>query len=207
MKFSIFAKAFALILGLWAAVTIVRVFTQSEMATAKNFAKQIEQSHFQKSLTENTEFPESERKLREDHLKKLAGTLNKMDFQEREKLRLNRDDMRFFDRLTGSEKKLWIDLTIKESMEKMMVALDAMPESQRREFVEKGIAELEKGLSKEDLQRFRDTDPQLVEKITKEGLGAFYSKAGAATKMDLVPLMESMNEVLQGLRGSEFGPQ
>jgi hypothetical protein len=36
---------------------------------------------------------------------------------------------------------------------------------------------------------------------------AYFDKASADTKLDLAPLMEAMNEVMQGLRGNEFGPR
>jgi len=37
--------------------------------------------------------------------------------------------------------------------------------------------------------------------------GYLVDKASADTKLDLAPLMEAMNEVMQGLRGNEFGPR
>ena len=36
---------------------------------------------------------------------------------------------------------------------------------------------------------------------------AYFEKSSADTKLDLAPLMEAMNETMQGLRGNEFGPR
>ena len=49
-------------------------------------------------------------------------------------------------------------------------------------------------------------DQNLLARITSEGMRAYYEKASADTKLDLAPLMEAMNEVMQGLRGNDFGP-
>jgi hypothetical protein len=45
-----------------------------------------------------------------------------------------------------------------------------------------------------------------MNKITEEGMRAYFEKANSETKLDLAPLMESMNEVMQGMRGNRFGP-
>ena len=47
----------------------------------------------------------------------------------------------------------------------------------------------------------------LLAKIIQEGMRAYFDKASADTKLDLAPLMQAMNEAMQGLRGNEFGPR
>jgi hypothetical protein len=108
--------------------------------------------------------------------------------------------------LSAEEKKLFIDLTIRESMGKFMEALDALPPAERRKFVEKGLDEVASGATGEDMARADELGGNLLETITGEGMRAYFEKASAETKLDLAPLMESMNEVMQGLRGQEFGP-
>jgi len=36
---------------------------------------------------------------------------------------------------------------------------------------------------------------------------AYFEKSNSDTKLDLAPLMDAMNETMQGLRGNEFGPR
>jgi hypothetical protein len=55
------------------------------------------------------------------------------------------------------------------------------------------------------MARAQEMDEDLLTKISEEGMRAYFNKASADTKLDLAPLMEAMNEVMQGLRGTEFG--
>ena len=57
------------------------------------------------------------------------------------------------------------------------------------------------------MARAKEMDETLLKKISTEGMRAYFDKASADTKLDLAPLMEKMNEVMQGLRGNEFGPR
>ncbi len=88
-----------------------------------------------------------------------------------------------------------------------MEALDAMPPGQRRSFVEQGLREIEEGRTGEDIERARELGADLLDKISQEGMRAYFEKSGAQTKIDLAPLMEAINETMQGLRGNEFGPR
>ena len=94
-----------------------------------------------------------------------------------------------------------------ESMGRFMEALDQMPEEQRKKFVEQGLKEIREGRTEEEMARAREMDDNLLTKISEEGMRAYFDKASADTKLDLAPLMEAINEVMQGLRGNEFGPR
>jgi hypothetical protein len=101
---------------------------------------------------------------------------------------------------------LFIDLTVAESMNRFMQALDQMPAADRKRFVKQGLEEIAKGKTADDMERTRELGSDVMEKITQEGMRAYFEKSSAETKLDLAPLMESMNEVMQGLRGNRFGP-
>ena len=91
-------------------------------------------------------------------------------------------------------------------MASFMEALDALPPAERKKFVEKGISEITSGKTEEEMARAEELGDDLLETIANEGMRAYFEKANADTKLDLAPLMESMNEVMQGLRGQQFGP-
>ncbi len=133
--------------------------------------------------------------------------MNRLDFQEREKNRRNRVGEEFFRKLNSRERTLFIDLTVKESMDRFMESLDAMPPEQRKKFVEQGLKEIEQGRTEDDLARTEELGEDLIEKISQEGMRAYFEKSSAETKLDLAPLMEAVNETMQGLRGNEFGPR
>jgi hypothetical protein len=91
-------------------------------------------------------------------------------------------------------------------MNKFMQALDQMPAAERKKFVAQGLAEIEKGKTAEEIERTKELGEDVLEKITQEGMRAYFEKASTDTKLDLAPLMESMNDVMQGMRGGRLGP-
>ena len=72
--------------------------------------------------------------------------------------------------------------------------------------LKKGLDEVASGRTGDEMSRARELGTDLLAKVTEEGMRAYYEKASTDTKLDLAPLMEAMNEVMQGLRGREFGP-
>jgi hypothetical protein len=148
-----------------------------------------------------------EAKRREGALRDIAGMVNRLDFQEREKNRENRSGEAFFRKLSPKEKSLFIELTVMESMSRFMQSLDAMTPEQRKKFVEQGLKEIREGRTEAEMARADELGEDLLNKISEEGMKAYFQKSSADTKLDLAPLMEAMNEAMQGLRGNEFGPR
>ena len=190
-----------LIALIWGGVVALRAFAGSKQVTAEKVNREIAAAAFEDwSGREGTD-PTREKKLRE-----IAGLVNRLDFAERQKTRDDRTTEGFFRKMSPPEKKLFIDLTVRESMGKFMEAMDALPPEKRKEFVEQGLREIESGKTEEEMARARELGDDLLETVANEGMRAYFEKASADTKLDLAPLMESMNEVMQGLRGQEFGP-
>ena len=44
-------------------------------------------------------------------------------------------------------------------------------------------------------------------KISLDGMRAYFGNSSSDTKRSLAPLIEVVNETMQGLRGNEFGPR
>jgi len=195
-----------LILALiWGAVTGVRAIAGSKRVTAEKVAAEVNGANFE-DWSQYSQAPDAAAaKRRDEKLREVAGLVNRLDFAEREKNRDDRSTENFFRKMSGDEKKLFIDLTIRESMGKFMEAIDALPPEKRKEFVEQGLREIESGKTAEEMARAKELGDDLLETISGEGMRAYFEKASADTKLDLAPLMESMNEVMQGLRGQDFG--
>ena len=204
-KHAIIFKAAAALALVWVVVFAVRSFAASKKVTAESIDREVAELN----LADESETPAGVAipEAREKAIRKVAEMVNKLDFTEREKNRESRTGEAFFKRLSPKEKELFIDLTIVESMSRFMEALDQMPEQQRKEFVEKGLKEIREGRTEEEMERAKEMDGNLLTKISEQGMRAYFDKASADTKLDLAPLMEAMNEVMQGLRGNEFGPR
>ena len=198
-------QAIAALLTIWLVVFAVRSYAGSKKITAERIQKEIASASFD-DWSQGDPGNASLARKREEKIREIANLTNRLDFHEREKNRDNRSGEQFFRVLSPKERTLFIDLTVAESMNRFMQALDQMPAADRKRFVKQGLEEIAKGKTAEDMERTRELGDDVMEKITQEGMRAYFEKASAETKLDLAPLMESMNEVMQGLRGNRFGP-
>jgi hypothetical protein len=203
---SVAARAVLVLLVVWAAVWAVRTCAASRKITAESLSREMARADFSDWSGKEAAPDKAEAEHRDARIRKIAEMVNRLDFQEREKNRRNPAGEEFFRRLSPPEKSLFIDLTVRESMNRFMEALDAMPPEQRRKFVEQGLKEIEEGRTEEDMARADELGADLLDKIGREGMRAYFEKSSADTKLDLAPLMEAVNETMQGLRGNEFGP-
>ena len=200
-------KAALVLTVVWTCVWGVRAFAGARKITAERVNREVAAANFADWSARESPPDATEARRRDQELRKIALLVNGLDFQEREKNRDNRSGENFFRKLAPNEKGLFIDLTIKESMGRFMETLDAMKPEQRKKFVEQGLKEISNGRTGDDMARADELGPDLLDKISKQGMKAYFEKSSADTKIDLAPLMEAMNETMQGLRGNEFGPR
>ncbi len=198
-------KAIAVLALVWGAVWGVRAYAGSKKITAEAVERRMVEADFSDWSGQDASQAPDAAKTRERELRRIAELVNRLDFHEREKNRRNRSGEEFFRKLSAAEKKLFLDLTVMESMSRVMESIDAMPPEQRRRFVEQGLKEIREGRTQEEMARAEELGEDVLERITREGMRAYFEKSSADTKLDLAPLMEAMNEVMQGLRGDEFG--
>ena len=200
----VFIKAALVLIGVWACVWGIRAYAGSKKITAESLNREVAEANFADWSQQQSAADSAEAARREKELRKIASLVNRLDFQEREK---NRTGEKFFRKLSPQEKGLFINLTIVESMGRFMESLDAMKPDQRKKFVEQGLKEIKSGKTGEDMARADELGSDLLDKISQEGMKAYFEKSSSDTKLDLAPLMEAMNETMQGLRGNEFGPR
>jgi hypothetical protein len=193
------------LLTIWLIVFAVRSWAGSKKVTATTVEKAVNSANFDDWSNPEVMQSEAAAQQREEKIREVAALSNRLDFVEREKSRLNRSGEKFFHRLNSTERTLFIELTVAETMNQFMEALDQMPPAERKKFVEQGMREIEKGSTEEEMKRTQELGDDVMKKVTEEGMRAYFEKANAETKLDLAPLMESMNEVMQGLRGNRFG--
>lgn len=205
-RYRILLQSLLLITLIWVVVEGLRAIAGSKRITAERVAVTIEAADFDDWSGFGQAPDQSMAKARHKSLREISNMVNRLDFAERQRSRESQATEKLFRRLSPSEKKLFIDLTVRESMGKFMEALDSLPPEKRKEFVEQGMREIQSGKTGEEMEKASELGEDLLETIANEGMRAYFEKASADTKLDLAPLMESMNEVMQGLRGQEFGP-
>ncbi|TAG08185.1 MAG: hypothetical protein EAZ42_11655 [Verrucomicrobia bacterium] len=202
-RLPIFLKALTLLAFVWLVVWGVRSVAANQKITAEKVSEVIAEASFADWSEQSGSAAEA--KARQQQMKEIADMVNRLDFQEREKNRGNRDGETFFRKLSREEKSQFVEMTVAESMKNFMIALDAMSPTERKKFVEQGLNEIKAGRTEDDMARAMEMDSELLDKIAAEGMQAYFEKSSADTKLDLAPLMEAMNETMQGLRGNEFG--
>lgn len=191
----------------WICVWGVRSFAGSKRVTSERVEREMAAASFEDWSDVRDPGNAAEAARREQELRRIAEMVNQLDFKEREKNRDNRAGEAFFEKLNPAEKSLFVELTIMESMGRFMAALDAMNPEQRKKFVEDGLREIREGRTEAEMARADALGADLLERISSEGMRAYFEKSSADTKLDLAPLIEAMNETMQGLRGNEFGPR
>jgi len=197
-------QAFIALLLVWGAVAGIRSIAGSKRITAEKIRVEILSANFA-DWSEGMP-PGSDPAGRAAHLEKIADLFNRLDFNERERARDERIGEDFFARLAPPERERFVELTVEKSMQSLMRALDAMNAEERRRIVERGLREIEDGRTEEEMLRAEALSEDLLNRITEEGLKAYFHQAGADTKLDLAPLMEAMDALVKGLRGNEFAP-
>ncbi|NNC87936.1 MAG: hypothetical protein HKN82_05685 [Akkermansiaceae bacterium] len=188
----------------WGLVAVAQMIFGNYRVTAESVQGTIAEADFVDWSDADVVPGLGEREEREEAIREIADQINKLDFAEREKGRENRLGEDFFRKLSARERTLFVDLTIVESMNQWFQALDGLPPEDLKKFVERGMKEIEKGTTAEDMERMREMGDDLVARATQEGFRAYLEKTSAETKMELAPLMEAMNEVMQGLRNPDW---
>jgi hypothetical protein len=131
----------------------------------------------------------------------LAYRMNRLTFEERQKFRMDHDLRKVYDQMTDAEKKKYLDLTLPTGMKQMMEAFNNMTHEKRQKVVKQALKDMtdnQDDLSKEDLKKALSDDS--MKKIVDQGLKSYMSDANADTKIDMQPLMEQMQNLMQMAR-------
>jgi len=200
---SVVIKAVIALALVWGVVWGIRTWAGSRKVTAEKVNQEIVEADFED--WSGSKGQSDDPAEREAEIRRIAGMINRLDFQEREKNRQNRTAEEFYRKLNPEERTLFVDLTLMESMNRFMAALDGLKPAERKRFVKQALKEIDEGRTAEEMARAEALGDDLLDRISEEGMRAYFSKASADTKLDLAPLMEAMNEVMQGMRGNDFG--
>jgi len=202
---AVILKAIIVLALVWGTVWAVRAMAGSRRITAEKVNQEMTTARFDDWSAHEVGPDPAEANRREEELRRIAGMFNRLDFAERERNRENRAAEEFYLKLSRAEKSMFVELTVVESMNRFMEALDALEPEQRRRFVEQGLREIQEGRTAADMARADELGDDLLDRITQEGMRAYFEKSNTDTKLDLAPLMEAMNETMQGLRNNAFG--
>lgn len=186
-------KALLALALVWGLVAAVMQFAHRASPTPEKVTAYVE-SHPLEGLSEAD---------RERIVRRLAAQINQLDFEQRRQARESRDENdpghRFFRSMTPKERVLFTELTIGPTFNHLMKALNEMKPEQRRRIAEESITRLRKmgGWSERESSDWGERGEEIFSKVASEGLRAYYEEGNAETKLDLAPVLEEMQELLQ----------
>ena len=131
----------------------------------------------------------------------MASRVNRLTFEERQKFRYEGKLRKWFEDMTDAERRQYIDMTLPKGVKQMMEAFNEMTPAKRKQVVNRAMADLNR--VREEIGR-QDAEgalsDQTVKRLIDEGMKSFISDANAETKLDLQPLIEQMQSIMQNLR-------
>jgi len=183
------------LLAVWGAAALARRWAASRRPTAEQVVA-FAASHSLEGLS-----AEERRQVLAD----LAARINRLPFEERQQARFERDMRRYVASMSDEEKFYLMEATLPSGMKHMMQALNRMSPERRQKIVSRAVddlramqdrapdAEVQDALSRPEVR-------QAIERISQSGMEAFLSEANASVKMDLQPVLEQLQRIVQGIR-------
>lgn len=200
-------RALLVLTLVWTGVWAVRAYAESKKLTAERVAGIVAKADFADWSDRAAPPDNADAQRRESQLREIARLVNLLDFQERDAHRRKHTDAALCGKLSAREKALYLDLTVMESFRRFMRSLDGMRPQQRKRFIEQGLREFAQGGGDDELARARALGADTLTKASPDAVRAYLAGASTDTILNLAPLIEVVNETVQGLRGNDFGPR
>ena len=159
-----------------------------------------------KAYVEGTDLSKLSGAARAKALNDLEDMLNRLSYEERQRLRLERTAGRWFDQMTEEEKAQFIEATMPTGFKQMITAFEELPEDKRKRTVDGAIRRLREQRERIGSegggggQGTNAISPELEAKVRSIGLKSFYSESSAQTKAELAPLLEELQRSMESGR-------
>ncbi len=137
---------------------------------------------------------------RDANLRSLADTVNRLPGRDRMNPALGEALRDRFEQMTPDEQTMYLDLTLPRGFEELMMAFNAMDGAERRRIVGEATERMDREMKKAGGRPPEGLDEVQLQRVVDQGMKSFLSDANAETKLDLQPLVQRMQTVMQGLR-------
>lgn len=199
MNSRILLIAFGALAAIWGAVAGIMSLTDKHTTTPEKVLDAMSNAPW--LLDENAELTEAQRK---EHLDKVITQVNLLDFDQRRDMREVDGDQekrrRFMESLTDEEKGYFMKSTVEQHFKSVMKAFNQMSREERQKIVEQARKDMQRNqVEGQNIERLQERDEKVFQQVVDKGLGAYYEEASAETKMDLAPLMEEMQQRINGM--------
>lgn len=185
---------------MWAAASIVGIWLvawagQSYFEGLKVTADKV------RAYVESVDFGKLTGAERAKALKDLADKLNKLGYEERQRLRAEHLMTNWFAQMTEEEKLQFIEATMPTGIKQMIVAFEQLPEEKRRRAIDDAMKNLRTTNGRARVEDGTNApppiSPELEAKVRTIGLKSFYSQSSAQTKAELAPFLEALQREME----------
>ncbi|MDD2706450.1 MAG: hypothetical protein PHV34_00445 [Verrucomicrobiae bacterium] len=134
-------------------------------------------------------------------IREMAGMVNHLSFEDRQQVRFKKETSEFYRSMNEQERLLYVDMTLPKGMHQMMEAFNNMTPARRKQIVNRAlndISRLQDDSRREEINRA--LSDEAVKRVIDQGLKSYMGEANAETKLDLQPLIEQMQGIMQNTR-------
>jgi hypothetical protein len=194
MQLSIWIPTAIALALIWSGVAAVMHMTDDYVATPEQVIELIKASPWRVSGAK------PDQATRRQHLEKIANRAALLSSEQRNEMRSEGGEeiALFYMDLTKEEQQWFAQKTVEPFYEIVLKSFNAMSQDERRKMINTTRAQLKK--DGKDMSALEQTDPELWERMAKEGISSSYEKADSATKLMMGPLLEEMQRRVQFLR-------
>lgn len=185
------------LIAIWGAVAGVMSLTDKHTTTPEKVQRMMADTPW--IVNENAELSEAERKK---HIDAVITQANLLTFEQRRDMRGEGQETarEFMESLTDEEKGYYMKETVEQHFKSIMKGFNQMSKEERQRIVTQARKDMERNNAEgQNMQRLQERDEKVFQEVVDKGLGAYYEEASAETKMDLAPLMEEMQQRMNGL--------
>ena len=191
---NLFLKAGIALGLLWAVVAGLMWMASNAKVTPEKIAAYVEEN----SLEGREDDAE-----RMQIVRKVADQLNQLDHEQRREAREAGSELmwEFQKHMKPEERVEFTKLTIGPTFDHLMKALNEMEPEERKRLTRRALDSLRDsdGPPRGD-RDLGENGEELLEKVTSEGMRAYYEQASAETKVDLAPVLEQIQDQMQHVR-------
>jgi hypothetical protein len=199
MNSKVLLVAIGALVAIWGAVAGIMRLTEKHTTTPEKVLSAIASVPWM--VDENSELSDEQRR---GHLDKVIAQVNLLDFEQRRRMREVDGDQEqwraFMESLSDEEKGYFMKETVEQHFKSVMKAFNQMSREERQRIVDQARKDMQRNrVEGQNMERLQERDEKVFEQVVEKGLGAYYEEASAETKMDLAPLMEEMQQRINGM--------
>jgi hypothetical protein len=193
-------RGLSICIAVWVVVFSAQGYFRSIRVTADNLSKVVDDEGFADWSGRFDEPKGEEARTRERRVRRVAASLNMLEFSEDAKVRQTALKERFYARLSANEQALFLSLII-EQMEPLIAAFDNLTQERRERFIKRALKEMEHEFPPEHLAEYRILqNEKLQDQIIRLGWRDSMEGKRPDDILEYLQLMEIAGELLQRIR-------